>query len=47
MKRLYEYEFTFMLLSHLPLALFFPFPIDLIPLAIQVFAFYIWYQINK
>jgi len=45
MKKLVKYEFFFMVMSHLPLAIFFSFPIDLIPLSIQIICFIIFYKI--
>jgi len=45
MKKLVKYEFFFMAMSYLPLAIFFPFPIDLIPLSIQIICFIIFYKI--
>lgn len=45
MKKLEKYEFFFMVMSHLPLAIFLSFPIDLIPLAIQIICCIIFYKI--
>ena len=46
MRRLYKYESVFFFLSVLPVAILFPYPIDLIPLAIQTIALIIFIKIK-
>lgn len=45
-EKLEKYEHLLFMLSFMPLAIFFPFPCDLIPLAIQIIALYLYYKIN-
>ena len=47
MKHLLKYKKLFKIIGMFPLAIFFSFPADIIPLLIQIISFIIWYKLEK